>query len=204
MNYKDRNDRFVDFLSDCLDRISSMRFLDGFNERTFWAMYHLFQNYKEVKGHDSLPHIISLFSPFPNDVPLTDIERIYESDFSFLRQYHQYKTRVSQHKEALQQLRQFIFRSILEAARENRISYTWYYKCIVDCGNQEDFNEALRLTCSIVNVNPNWTKETLNRMKKFIKCSSSKVDIFPDYSDRNKTFLLFLLRCLDWISSIRK
>ncbi|XP_039599329.1 uncharacterized protein LOC120522463 [Polypterus senegalus] len=182
MNYKDTNDRFVDFLSDCLDRISSMRFLDGFNEGTFWAMCHLFQKYEEVKGHKAF-RAISLFAHFPNKVILTDIKRIYKTElnkFRFLRQYRQYKAAVQSTKMLYNKVRRFIFGSIWETARENRITYSWYFKCIVDCGNQEDFTESMRLSNSKVHMNPDWTEEILKTMSNFIKCSSSKVNIIVD------------------------
>ncbi|XP_039599027.1 uncharacterized protein LOC120521527 [Polypterus senegalus] len=141
-------------------------------------------------------------------VPLQD--RCYFSnffDFSFLSQCQQDKVTIPQHREAFQDLRRCVLSSLLEATRVGQMRYTCYYKCMVDCGDLNDFNESLRLTNNEVHVNPKWTEETLKTMSCFIKSSSSKADIRVDYihqySDINERFVHFLSDCLDWISSIR-
>ncbi|XP_039631149.1 uncharacterized protein LOC120542629 [Polypterus senegalus] len=201
------NEGFVHFLSDCLDWISSIRFLDGFNHVTFWWMCNLLCMYKRVKGDNSLPHLISLFAPFPNMVPSPEFDEHHFFDLTFLSQCQQDKVTIPEHREAFQGLRRCVLSSLLEAIREGQRSYTWYYKCMVDCGDLNDFNESLRLLNNEVHVNPNWTEETLKTMSCFIKNSSSKADIRVDninvYDYINERFVHFLSDCLDWISSIR-
>ncbi|XP_039631150.1 uncharacterized protein LOC120542630 isoform X1 [Polypterus senegalus] len=202
------NERFVHFLSDCLDWISSIRFLDGFNKFTFWWMCDLFKEYKRVKGDNSLPHLISLFAPFPNMVPLPDTLYFPDFfDFTFRSQCQQDKVAIPEHREAFQDLRRCLLSSLLDALRVGKIRYAWYYKCMVDCGDLNIFNESLRLLNNEVHVNPNWTEETLKTMSCFIKSSSSKADIrvdyIGDYDYINEGFVHFLSDCLDWISSIR-
>ncbi|XP_051779172.1 uncharacterized protein LOC114669445 isoform X2 [Erpetoichthys calabaricus] len=205
------SEKFVQFLSDCLDGISSIRLPNAFGENSFWRMCGLFEEYKIVKGDNSLPHLISLFAPFPNKVPLSFIHD--EDDlpyFSFLSQCHPDKVAVPQHKEAYQDLRRCVLNSLLETVRAKWIRYTLYYKCLADFGDQNDFHESLRLTNNEVHVNPNWTEETLKTISNFIKCSSSKVDIIIDDDDdgdisgsESKRFVQCLSDYLDGISSIR-
>ncbi|XP_051779195.1 uncharacterized protein LOC114643007 [Erpetoichthys calabaricus] len=109
---------FISHVSDYLDKISSIRFLDGFNEFTFWWMCRLLCEYKRVKGDNSLPHLISLFAPFLNMVPQPD-NRYFSDffDFTFLSQSQQDKVVVPQHREAFQGLRRCVLSSILEAVR---------------------------------------------------------------------------------------
>ncbi|XP_051779196.1 uncharacterized protein LOC127526734 [Erpetoichthys calabaricus] len=174
-------------------------------------MCRLFEEYKDVNDDNTLPQLISLFAPFPNKVPLSDIDNEeYSFHFSFLSQCHPDKVAVPQHKEAYQDLRRCVLNSLWEAVRKKRISYTLYYKCMADFGDQKDFNESLRLTNNEVHVNPNWTEETLKTISNFIKCSSSKPDILLDDDDDNdwyiserERFVQFLSDCLDGISSIR-
>ncbi|XP_051779173.1 uncharacterized protein LOC114669445 isoform X3 [Erpetoichthys calabaricus] len=184
---------------------------NAFGENSFWRMRDLFEEYKDMNDNNSLPHLISLFAPFPNKVTLSFIHD--EDDllyFSFLSQCHPDKVAVPQHKEAYQDLRRCVLNSLLETVREKRISYILHYKCMADFGDQKDFNESLRLTNNEVHVNPNWTEETLKTISNFIKCSSSKVDIIVDDDDHwgisgseSKRFVQFLSDCLDGISSIR-
>ncbi|XP_051779872.1 uncharacterized protein LOC114643014, partial [Erpetoichthys calabaricus] len=205
INYGKHN--FISHVSDCLDKISSIRFLEGFDEFTFWWMCNLFNECKRVKGDNSLPHLISLFAPFPNMVPLIECDEDDFIDVTFLSQSQQNKVAIPEHREAFQDLRRCVLSSLLAAVRVGQISDTWYYQCVVDCGDLNDFNEYLRLSDNEVHVDSNWREETLKTMSCFIKSSSSKADIIvddiDDYCDINEGFVHFLSDCLDWISSIR-
>ncbi|XP_039595685.1 uncharacterized protein LOC120517421 [Polypterus senegalus] len=75
----------------------------------------------------------------------------------------------------------------------------------MDCGNQWNFNEYLRLTNNEVHVNPIWSEETLKTMSDFIKHSSKRVNMIlacDGYCEIRERCVHFLSDCLGWMSSI--
>ncbi|XP_039599318.1 uncharacterized protein LOC120522452 [Polypterus senegalus] len=74
---------FICCVSCCLDKISSIRFPDGWNDTTFQKLCMLLYTYEELKDDNSLPQFISLFAPFSNNVPLAELDKTDVIDFSF-------------------------------------------------------------------------------------------------------------------------
>ncbi|XP_039599416.1 NACHT, LRR and PYD domains-containing protein 12-like [Polypterus senegalus] len=114
---RDSHESFICFVSECLEKMASVCFSGGWNDFTFWNLCRLFQQFEAEKGNGSLPHLISLFAPFPNDVISTELDWIDRINFRFIRQCFQNEVAAPQYKEALRGLEQLITRSLVEAER---------------------------------------------------------------------------------------
>ncbi|XP_051779972.1 NACHT, LRR and PYD domains-containing protein 12-like [Erpetoichthys calabaricus] len=195
---RDSQKTFVLIVSECLEKMASVRFSTGFDEKLFITMMELCQKYDEVTGDSSLYKFVHLFGPLPNTVDCKDTSWINQIDFSFLQKYlnrdiqewHPYS-------KTLPDLDEFIISTLINISKNDRTCYSDIRQYIQQSRN-------VKLSDKEVFLSWRWNKVILNSMMNFVERPSTQVDIILDAIVYEMyDFICHVSNCLDKISSIR-